>query len=92
MPTETLRKSHIDPIIADALAGSNNWCGYTDLGCKIKIQNSIEGSMTTIGVFGVIFLLFFVGIIFFTEQGIVIYKGGGGDDDDDDDDDDDSDE
>ena len=92
VPTETLRKSHIDPIIADALAGSNNWCGYTDLGCKIKIQNSIEGSMTTIGVFGVIFLLFFVGIIFFTEQGIVIYKGGGGDDDDDDDDDDDSDE
>jgi hypothetical protein len=92
VPTETVRKSHIDPIIAEALLGNNNWCGYTDIGCKIKIQNSIEGSMTTIGVFGVIFLLFFVGIIFFTEQGIVIYKGGGGGDDDDDDDDDDSDE
>ena len=92
VPDEATRKSHIDPIITDALAGKNGWGGYTDKGCKIKIQDTIENSMSTIGIAGAIFLLFFIGIIFFTEQGIVIYKGGGGDDDDDDDDDDDSDE
>ena len=93
VPTETVRKGHIDPIIVDAIAGLNNWCGYTDTGCKIKIQNTIENSMSTIGILGVIFLVFFLAIIFFTEQGILIYKNGDDDDDDDDDDgDDDSDE
>merc|ERR1712086_861150 len=64
------------------------FCNYPDLQCKQKIQNSVESSLTTIAVFGVIFVLFFLGIIFFTLQAIHIYRGGGGDDDDDDDDDD----
>ena len=47
----------------------------------IKIQDKVENSMTTIGVFGIIFLLFFMAIIYFTMQAIRIYKGDGGDDD-----------
>ena len=67
---------------------TSGFCNYPDQQCKEKIQNSVESSLTTIAVFGVIFVLFFLGIIFFTLQAIHIYRGGGGDDDDDDDDDD----
>merc|ERR1712146_861311 len=74
VPTTATRQANIGPIIDAAIAGDNGFCGYTDTACKIKIQNTIENSMTTIGVMGGIFLLFFLGIIFFTEQGIVIYK------------------
>jgi len=74
---------------------SSDFCGYTDEGCKAKIKNSVEGSMSIIGYIGAVFIVFFLAIIFLTLQGIKIYKGGGdddGDDDDDDDGDDDSDE
>jgi hypothetical protein len=76
-----------------AAAGeSSAFCGYTDEGCKAKIKDSVEGSMSVIGYIGLVFIIFFLAIIFLTLQGIKIYKGGDGDDDDDDDDDDDSDE
>jgi len=72
---------------AYAADSTSAFCNYPDLQCKQKIQNSVESSLTTIAVFGVIFVLFFLGIIFFTLQAIHIYRGGGDDDDDDDDDD-----
>jgi hypothetical protein len=77
-----------------AVAGTtpSSFCGYTDVACKAKIKETVEGSMQTIGVIGAIFIVFFLAIMFLTLQGIKIYKGGDGDDDDDDDDDDDSDE
>jgi len=96
VPADSAITTQIDPIIKEAIEGKNKFCGYTDTACKIKIQDTIESSMTVIGVFGAIFLGFFVVIIFLTEQGIVIYRGGDddddGDDDGDDDDDDESDE
>ena len=70
-------------------SSTSKFCNYPDLQCKQKIQDSIESSMTTIAIFGVIFCLFFMAIIFFTLQAIHIYKGGEGGDDGDDDDDDD---
>jgi hypothetical protein len=74
-------------MVDKAFASDSNskFCNYPDLQCKQKIQDQIENSMTTIGIFGAIFCVFFMGIIFFTLQGIHIYKGGGDDDDDDDD-------
>eukprot|EP01051_Picozoa_sp_SAG22_P009261 SAG22_NODE_761_length_7410_cov_16.687868_2_plen_627_part_00 len=68
------------------------FCNYPDKQCKQKIQDSVESSMSTIAVFGVIFCLFFLGIIFFTLQAIHIYREATLwriDDDDDDDGDDD---
>jgi len=70
---------------AFATDSNSKFCNYPDLQCKQKIQDQIENSMTTIGIFGAIFCIFFMGIIFFTLQGIYIYKSGGDDDDDDDD-------
>jgi hypothetical protein len=71
------------------VAGSlSKFCSYPDKACKKKIQDQIENSMGTIAIFGVIFIIFFLAIIFFTLQGIYVYKGGGDDDDDDDGDDD----
>merc|ERR1712166_857976 len=70
-------------------SSTSKFCNYPDLQCKQKIQDSIESSMTTIAIFGVIFCLFFMAIIFFTLQAIHIYKGGEGGDDGADDDDDD---
>ena len=64
------------------------FCSYSDQGCKAKIKNTIESSMETIGYFGIVFLVFFLGIIYFTWYAIKVYRGesdgllAGGDDDD----------
>jgi hypothetical protein len=71
---------------AFAAGSTSKFCNYPDLQCKQKIQDQIEASMSNIAIFGVIFCLFFMAIIFFTLQAIHIYKGGDDDDDDDDDD------
>jgi hypothetical protein len=63
--------------VGTAEAGqASNFCAYTDEGCKAKIKHSVEGSMTTIGTIGLIFIGFFLVIIYLTLQGIKIYKGG----------------
>jgi hypothetical protein len=72
-------KFMIDLAFADG--SRSKFCGYSDKACKKKIQDKVENSMTTIGVFGIIFLLFFIAIIYFTMQAIRIYKGDSGDDD-----------
>merc|ERR1719487_2090846 len=80
-------QAQIDVMVEAAYKTDSAFCNMPDQQCKEKIRNSVESQMTTIAVFGVIFVLFFLGIIFFTLQAIHIYRGGGDDDDDDDDDD-----
>jgi len=84
---EAAVKKHIKEMVDPAYTTTSAFCNYPDLQCKQKIQDAVESQMTTIAIFGVIFILFFLGIIFFTLQAIHIYRGGGDDDDDDDDDD-----
>jgi hypothetical protein len=83
-------KRFVDAALADGSRSA--FCGYPDRACKQKIQDAVENSMTSISIFGCIFLVFFLAILFFTMHAINYYKDGGGDDDDDDDDDDDADE
>jgi hypothetical protein len=83
-------KRFVDAAVADGSRSA--FCGYPDRACKQKIQDAVENSMTSISIFGCIFLVFFLAILFFTMHAINYYRDGGGDDDDDDDDDDDSDE
>merc|ERR1712166_1629584 len=66
----------------------SKFCGYSDDACKAKIQNFVESSMSTIAIFGCIFLVFFVGVIYFTLEAIKFYRGGDDGDDDDDEPDD----
>merc|ERR1711939_833599 len=84
---EAAVKKHIKEMVDPAYTTTLAFCNYPDLQCKQKIQDAVESQMTTIAIFGVIFIIFFLGIIFFTLQAIHIYRGGGDDDDDDDDDD-----
>ena len=83
-------KRFVDAAVADGSRSA--FCGYPDRACKQKIQDAVENSMTSISIFGCIFLVFFLAILFFTMHAINYYRDGGGDDDDDDDDDDDADE
>jgi hypothetical protein len=76
-----------DYLIDRAYNDGSSFCGYDDESCKAKIKWDIEGSMTSIGIAGSIFLGFFMATIYCTLVAIEHYKGG-----DDDDDDDDSDE
>lgn len=62
------------------VGAANDFCSYSDAGCKTKIKHSIESSMQTVGIVGGVFVLFFIIIIYCTLQGIKIYKGDGGDD------------
>lgn len=64
-----------------APGAANDFCSYSDGGCKAKIKHSIESSMQTVGIVGAVFVLFFMIIIYCTLQGIKIYKGGDGGDD-----------
>ena len=48
----------VDAAYADG--SLSKFCSYTDDACRAKIQNEVENSMTTIGVFGGIFLFFFM--------------------------------
>lgn len=52
---------------------ASRFCGYTDAGCKAKIKHSVEGSLSVIGYFGLVFIIFFIAIIFFTLQAVKIY-------------------
>jgi len=79
-------KRFVDAAVADGSRSA--FCGYPDRACKQKIQDAVENSMTSISIFGCIFLVFFLAILFFTMHAINYYRDGGGDDDDDDDDDD----
>lgn len=66
---------------AYATGSTSKFCSYPDLQCKEKIQDQIESSLKTIGIFGVVFCLFFMVVIFFTLQAIHSYRAGEDDDD-----------
>jgi hypothetical protein len=88
--TKAAATGHVNTFVDAALAADSRsaFCGYSDRACKAKIKDAVENSMTAIGIFGCIFLVFFLAILFFTMHAINYYRGGGGGDDDDDDDDD----
>jgi hypothetical protein len=75
---------HYKYLIDTAYSGDRtSFCGYSDEGCKAKIKWDIEGSMTTVGVSGSVFLFLFLGIIFCTYEAIVEYRLNSASDDDD---------
>lgn len=78
--------SRVNFLVDKAYDDGSSFCGYDDGACKAKIKYDIQGSMTTIGVMGAVFLFFFLATIYCTFEAIKEYRGG------DDDDDDDSDE
>jgi hypothetical protein len=79
--------TRVNFLVDKAYDDGSSFCGYDDESCKAKIKYDIQGSMTTIGVMGAVFLFFFLATIYCTFEAIKEYRGG-----DDDDDDDDSDE
>jgi hypothetical protein len=74
--------ARINFLVDKAYDDGSSFCGYDDEACKAKIKYDIQGSMTTIGIMGAVFLFFFLATIYCTFEAIREYRGGDDDDDD----------